>query len=346
MSLLFDEISEQPAVISKALDTNADTLKKIADDFKKMGIDSVYFAARGTSDHACIYAQYLFAVYAGMPCTLGTPSAVSKYGAKINFSDAAVIGVSQSGKAEDVLCIIRQANEQGKLTVAVTNDDTSPLAKEAKYHLYCNAGEEKSIAATKTFTSQMYLLARLCQYVSGSDELGGILDKVSEGTAKLLAYMPDTLTAFAEKYKDADNIFLLGRGMVYPIALEGALKILETNRRRVKGAAISDFYHGPIAQIGEGTLSFVLAAQGPTYDDALAMIERLDSMNADVLVLTDSEELANIRSNSLLVPYMGSDVAAPYVMAMTLQLFAYKLTEARGISPDHGNVLKKVTITK
>ncbi len=346
MSLLFDEISEQPRVLRSALAVNSETLSKIASAFKTGGNDSIYFAARGTSDHACIYAQYVFAVYAGIPCTSGTPSVISKYGAKMNFSNSAVIGVSQSGKAEDVLSVIRQANEQGKLTVAVTNDPESPLAKEAKYHLYCNAGDEKSIAATKTFTSQMYLLARLCEKISDSKELGDILDRVADGTEKLLSYMPDTLTAFAEKYKDSDNIFLLGRGMTYPIALEGALKILETNRLRVKGAAISDFYHGPIAQVKEGSLVFVLAPKGPVYTDTLAMIERLDSMNADVLVLTDDEELASQRTNSLLVPYMGSDTAAPYVMAVTLQLFAYKMTEARGISPDHSNVLKKITITK
>ncbi len=346
MSLLFNEISEQPRVLKEALAVNADTLSSIAKEFKDTGLDSIYFAARGTSDHACVYAQYLFAIYAGIPCTLSTPSVVSKYGAKMNFSNSAVIGVSQSGKAEDVLCMIRQANEQGKLTVAVTNDAESTMAKEAKYHLYCNAGPEESIAATKTFTAQMYLLARLCQAISGSSELSDILDKVSDGAADLLSYMPDTLTAVAEKYKNADNIFILGRGLTYPIALEGALKILETNRLRVKGAAISDFYHGPIAQIQDGTLSIVLAAKGPVYDDAMAMIHRLDSMNADVLVLTDDEELAAKRSNSLLVPYMGSDVAAPYVMAITMQLLAYKLTEARGISPDHSNVLKKITITK
>ncbi len=346
MSLLFDEISEQPGVLKEALGVNAGTLSAIAADFKAQGLDSIYFAARGTSDHACIYAQYVFAVYAGIPCTLGTPSVVSQYGAKMNFSNSAVIGVSQSGKAEDVLSMIRQANEQGKLTVAVTNNSESPMAKEAKYHLYCNAGDEKSIAATKTFTAQMYLLAQLCRYISGNDELAQTLGKVSDGTEKLLSYMPDNLTAFAEKYKNTDNIFLLGRGMTYPIALEGALKILETNRLRVKGAAISDFYHGPIAQIKEGTLVFVLAPRGPVYNDAMAMIERLDSMNADVLIVTDDEKLASERENSLLVPYMGSDTAAPYVMAITMQLFAYKMTEARGISPDHSNVLKKITITK
>lgn len=346
MSLLFDEISQQPNVLASIKAVNQSSIDAIAAEFESLGIHSIYFAARGTSDHACIYAQYLFAVYTGIPCTLGTPSVVSKYGATMNFSDTAVIGVSQSGKAEDVLAIINQANEQGRLTVAVTNDENSPLAKAAKYHLYCNAGLEKSIAATKTFTAQMYLLACLCAKIAKSDELNVSLDKVSSDMALLLSYMPDTLTSFAKKYKGETNIFILGRGMVYPIALEGALKILETNRICVKGNAISDFYHGPLAQVHENTLVMVLAAKGATFDDSLAMIKRLDEIGADVLVFTNDEELHKTRNNCVYVHDTGSEMTMPYVMAATMQLFAYKLTEVKGIDPNVSPVLKKITITK
>lgn len=346
MSLLFDEISQQPQVLASAREKNQAVISAIAEEFKSLGLDSVYFAARGTSDHACIYAQYLFAVCAGIPCTLGTPSVISKYGAKMNFAHSAVIGVSQSGKAADVLAVIDQANEAGKLTIAITNDEESPLAKTAKYHLFCGAGLEKSIAATKTFTAQMYLLACLCAEISGNGELSDALDKVSGDVASLLSYMPDTLTGFAEKYKAETNMFILGRGLVYPIALEGALKILETNRICVKGNAISDFYHGPLAQVHENTLVMVLAAKGAAFDDATAMIKRLDEIGADVLVFTNDEELKNSRENCIYVQDTGCEMTMPYVMAATMQLFAYKLTEVKGIDPNVSPVLKKITITK
>ncbi len=346
MSLLFDEISQQPNVLASIKSVNQTAINAVADEFESLDIHSIYFAARGTSDHACIYAQYLFAVYAGIPCTLGTPSVVSKYGATMNFANTAVIGVSQSGKAEDVLAIINQANEQGKLTIAVTNDENSPLAKAAKYHLYCNAGLEKSIAATKTFTAQMYLLACLCAKVAKSEELSAALDKVSDDVSALLSYMPNALTPIAEKYKNETNIFILGRGMVYPIALEGALKILETNRISVKGNAISDFYHGPLAQVHENTLVIVLAVKGATFDDSLAMIKRLNEIGAEVLVFTDDEKFGRSCDNCVYVHDTGFEMTAPYVMAVTMQLLAYKLTEVKGIDPNISPVLKKITITK
>ena len=169
MSKLLDEICEQPRVLKSLFASNDVKVKAIAEEYEKRGLDGVYFAARGTSDHACVYAQYLFGITAGIPCALGTPSVITKYGAKMKFGTDLVVGVSQSGKAEDVLEVLKQANSQGCLTVAVTNDESSPMAREAKYHLYCAAGKEESIAATKTFTAEMFLLAMLCAELADSD---------------------------------------------------------------------------------------------------------------------------------------------------------------------------------
>ncbi len=346
MSLLLDEILQQPAVLSGIKEKNGGAFSQIADEYRKNELDSIYFVARGTSDHACIYAQYLFAICGGIPCTLGTPSVVSKYGSEIKFSNSAVIGVSQSGKAEDVLTVIRQANAQGKLTVAVTNDAESPLAKEAKYHLYCNAGEEKSIAATKTFTSQMYILAQLCAEITKNGELCKILDKIPAELGSMFSYMPATVSKIAERYRFLDSAFVLGRGMTYPIALEGALKVLETNRIRMKGNAISDFYHGPLAQVEENALVIVLAARGPVFDDSLAMITRLHEIGAEVLAITDDDQLAKAEKFAVKVPCLGSDFAAPFFMAPVMQLFACCLADVKGLDPNQSKVLKKVTITK
>ena len=126
------EIREQPRAIEAALTGNRAIIKNLVADAKARGLKSVYFCARGTSDHACIAAQYVFGIVAGIPCALGTPSVFTKYGAKIDLSEQLVIGVSQSGKAEDVLAVLSSANEDGAITVAVTNDESSPMAKEAK----------------------------------------------------------------------------------------------------------------------------------------------------------------------------------------------------------------------
>ena len=345
MSLLFDEICEQPSVLSRLAEKNEKTAKQIAEEYHKKGLCGIYFAARGTSDHACIYAQYLFGIVAGIPCALGTPSVITKYGAKMNFGLQLVIGVSQSGKAEDVLAVLRQANEQGCVTVAVTNNEESPMAKEAKYHLYCNAGEEISIAATKTFTSQMFLLALLCGKISGDAALKEQLEAVSGDAAALLKYAPSALEAKLLRYRYLTNAFILGRGLEYPIALEGALKILETNGIKMKGAAISDFYHGPIAQVKEGDLVIIVSGKGKTSDDDKAMIERLHQIGAEIFVVTNDEELYKSEKLGILTPQSG-EYTAPFMFAICVQLFAYELTVIRDIDPNKSKVLKKITITK
>lgn len=346
MMNLEKEIREQPKVLGAIKENNITAIRALTADIKARGLKHVYFAARGTSDHACIYAQYLLGIFAGIPCSLATPSVISKYGAKIDLKHSVVIGVSQSGKAEDVLSVMKQAKAEGTLVVAVTNDSESPMAKEAMYHLYCGAGKEASIAATKTFTSQMYLLALLCAEWSESDELSALLDRVPAGAAELLDTMPEQIDRIVARYRYLTDAVVLARGINYPIALEGALKVLETNRVRMKGYAISDFYHGPLAQISENSLSFVIAAEGPMLEDSIAITEKLISIGAEVVVLTDSDRAANLSPFTLRIPALGSDVVSPYLFAMTMQLFALKLTQIKGIDPDVSPVLHKVTITK
>ena len=137
----------------------------------------------------------------------------------------------------------------------------------------------------------------------------------------------------------------MGRGLEYPIALEGALKILETNGIKMKGAAISDFYHGPIAQIKEGDLVIVISGKGATSDDDRAMIDRLHEIGAEVFVVTNDEELYKSEKFGILTPQSGS-YTAPFMFAICVQLFAYQLTVIRDIDPNESKVLKKVTITK
>lgn len=339
------EIREQPGVLSGLEKVNAETVRSLVADAKARGVKSICFAARGTSDHASIYAQYIFGIYAGLPCSLATPSVISKYGAEIHYEDTLVIGVSQSGQAADVLAVIRDAKKCGCITAALTNNEASPLAKEADYHLYCAAGPEISIAATKTFTSQMYVLAMLCREWSGSRKFAELLAGVPEAVAAVLDTVPARIEEFIGEYKDIKCGTILGRGMTYPVALEGALKILETNRVKMKGYPISDFHHGPMAQIFEGDTVFLLVSDGPVTDDAAEILADLDRIGADTIIITDKPDFAAGRKNAIILPSLGSDTVAPFTMAVALQLIALKLTEVRGIDPDVSDVLNKVTVT-
>ncbi len=340
------EIREQPEVLAAALKNNDATLTAIVEKAKAAGVSSVYFVARGTSDHACIYAQYVFGILAGVPCALGTPSVVTKYGAKMTFKDTLVVGVSQSGKAEDVIAVIEQAKYCGAITVALTNNESSPLAACADYHLFCGAGPEVSIAATKTFTSQMILLGALAAKWAGNEEyLSNLANVVPAKVAELLA---DTtvIDKLAVKYQNMTGAVVLGRGIAYPIALEGALKMLETNKLSMKGYALSDFHHGPIAQLKPRDMVFVMAPKGEVADDNAEMIGKLANVGADIIVITDDASSVPSYCTAVEIPTTGCELTSTFLLVIVMQLLACKLTIVRGIDPDVSGVINKVTITK
>lgn len=339
------EIREQPKVLASLKDANYDVLSNLVKELKDKNIDNIYLVARGTSDHACIYAQYLFGIVMGIPCALGTPSVFTQYGGNIKFNNTLVVGVSQSGRAADVCEVLKSANEQGMTTLAITNYKDSLLANNAKYHLFCNAGEEKSIAATKTFTSQMYLMALLCAMWSQNEELSLALDKLPAQVEQALEYLPQNIENTVSGLLDYKEGVVLGRGLAYPIALEGALKILETNKMKVRGYTISDFYHGPVAQLHENDLAVVLAQTGVMYPDAIKMLEKLDSVKAKSIIITDDKELAK-KEAAIYIENTGSEYSVVFLMAIAVQLIALKLVVAKGIDPDKSDVIAKITITK
>lgn len=339
------EIREQPSVLSSLHAKNSNTLCSLVKEIKEKGINNIYFVARGTSDHACIYAQYLFGIVLGIPCTLGTPSILTQYGSQIKFNNSLVIGVSQSGRAEDVNSIIESANKQGITTLAITNYEDSLIAKTAKYHLFCNAGEEKSIAATKTFTSQMYLLALLCAEWSKNEDLIKSLEKIPSQIENALNNLPSKIYDLTSKLLDYKEGVVLGRGLSYSIALEGALKILETNKIKMRGYPISDFYHGPVAQLHQNDLAIVLAQSGVMENDAIKMIEKLKTVGANTIVVSDNENLLN-GVCGLKVENTSNEFTMPFIFAIVVQLFALNLVLHKGIDPDKSNVIAKITVTK
>ncbi len=339
------EIREQPGVMASLFEKNKDILKALVKELEEKKINNIYFAARGTSDHACVYAQYLFGIVMGIPCTLGTPSIFTQYGTDIKFNNSLVIGVSQSGRAEDVNYVLESAKKQGMPTLAITNYEDSLLAKTAKYHLFCNAGEEKSIAATKTFTAQMYLLALLCAEWSNNSELSKALDAIPAQFEEALDYLPAQIEEIVPSLLSYESAVVLGRGVSYPIALEGALKILETNKMKVKGYPISDFYHGPVAQLHDNDLAFVLGQSGIVLEDAKKMIDKLDNVGAKTIVITDKPEIC-CKNTLVTIKNTECEYTMAFILALAMQMFALKLVIAKGIDPDKSNVIAKITITK
>lgn len=346
MTRMEKEIFEQPIVLASLKAINDSTLKNLVLDIKQRDVKLVYFAARGSSDNACIYASYLISTFVGIPTALALPSVVTAYNGKLDLKDALVIGVLQSGKAADVLAVMERAKKCGALTVSITNDLTSPMATYGDYHLYCNAGLEESVATTKTFTGQMYLLALLAGLWSGDEQLLSSLDKVPTAVEETLSYVPVEIEKIIQRYQHMESGFVLARGMNMAVAFETMLKLQETSYVKMKGYAVSDFWHGPLAQVEEGTVVILYAAEGPVFDSCREMLTKLDSIGAEVILVSDNDEITAERPLTIKLPKLNSDAVSPFLFAVFAQLFACKLAEVKGRNPDEPRYLNKITITK
>ncbi|MDF2686568.1 MAG: glutamine--fructose-6-phosphate aminotransferase, partial [Clostridia bacterium] len=219
MTLMKKEIFEQPEALKKCLEFNKPVLEKLVAVLKNSDVKNVYVAARGTSDHAGIYGKYLIESMLGIPCGLAAPSTITLYGGRLKLKDMLVIGISQSGKAADVLEVINNAKACGAVTLTITNTLESPLASAADYHLYCNAGLEQSVAATKTFGTQLYLMANLVSMWADNTELLKELANIPENLNKVLD-MDSTIADIAKRYRFMSECFVLSRGINYPLAME------------------------------------------------------------------------------------------------------------------------------
>lgn len=345
-TIMRKEIAQQPELMKTLATAQNEVYTEIAAQLRRRKIKSVVFAARGSSDHASIFGQYLMARCCGAVVALATPSSVTAYGATPDYSKSMVIGVSQSGEGEDVIAVVKAAKDCGALTVAVTNEPASPLAALADYTLLCNTEREISVAATKTFMAQMFILARLTAAWCKDSGLKKELSAVGGLLAKNYKYLVERAETLSQRYRFMTDGFTLGRGYLYPVALEAALKLKETNYIRMQGAAASDFRHGPLAQADESTPSFVYAMNGPVFDDTVALADTLTSVGSEVCVITDNAELAVRFEQSVLVRSGASDVSAAFQAVLFAQLFAASMADTRGKNPDAPRALKKVTITK
>lgn len=344
MVKMWDEIWEQPVVLERAL-RDLSAVQAVVQAVHAQKINFVYIAARGTSDHAAVYGKYLMETMLGIPVALAASSVLTVYQRDLHLKNALVIGISQSGKAADVLEVIKNANSQGAITLTITNAPDSPLAQEAKFHLDCNAGAEVSVAATKTFTAELFLLAQLVAEWAADPDFKAELALVPGKITQTLEIARD-IAEKAVRYRFMNECFVLARGINYAIALETALKVQETNYVRAKAFATSDFWHGPIAMVNRDIPVFVLAPAGPSLPDVSAMIEKLQQNQAELVIISNRPELLQMGTCSFAIPETENDAISPFFNIVTAQMFACQLALIKGLNPDSPRGLNKVTITK
>ena len=344
---LRDEILEQPAAARRQLASSSAAIDAIARRLRDEPVDSVVIAARGTSDHAAIYGQYLLGAMNRLPVALATPSILSLYGVEPRFGRTLVIGISQSGGSPDVVGIVAAGRRQGVPTLAITNDPSSPLAEAAEHVVDLAAGPERAVAATKTYTTSLLALARLSiALAEPSDETAATaeLAAVPDAIEAALAVEPEVV-AIARELAGADRCVVLGRGYEYATAREWALKLKELAQVFADPYSAADFMHGPIALIQAGVPVLAIVPDGPTAAGLADVLGRLGELDADSIVLSDAAPLRALGRRSIALPPGIPEWLRPIVSIVPAQLYAYHVTVARGLDPEAPRHLRKVTRT-
>jgi len=344
MSFVLKEIHEQPEVIARLVANETANAASIAAEIKRRDVRFVTFAARGTSDHAAIYGKYLLEIGNGYPVGLADPSAFTLYSASLRMKNCLAVGISQSGEAPDVAEYLSESRAGGAITLAITNHEGSLITQSADHTMLFNAGEEKGVAATKTYTSTLAALYLLSASISGSGGADDLL-RCAEQMHRVLD-LEKPIADKAERYRYMDDGFVISRGWNYCTALETALKLAETSYLGMKAYSAADFLHGPIAAVSTGEPCFLFAAPGKAMPMMIDVAARLRSRGAETIVIGSSDEILTAAVTSFRMPVEVEERLSPLLYIVPGQLFAYYLAVSRGNDPDKPRGLTKVTLTR
>jgi glucosamine--fructose-6-phosphate aminotransferase (isomerizing) len=345
MSLL-SEITEQPERIASLLASQKKTVEGIAAAIQKRDIRYVFLAARGTSDNAGRYANYLLGAQNELPLALATPSLFTYYKRPPKLKNALVIGISQSGQSPDIVSVLEEGKRQGCATLAITNEPISPLAQTSDFVFDIQAGAEKAVAATKTYTAELMAVAMLSAAMSGNKKLWTELVKVPAWMKQTLK-QDDYISQSAQRYRYIDQTVVLGRGFNYATAFEWALKMKELTYIIAEPYSSADFAHGPIAMVESGYPVFAVAAKGKVFDSMLAMLKRLRSdISAELVVISNDKRALSLAQVPLTISADVPEWLSPLVSILPAQLFAYHLTLAKGYNTEQPRSIRKVTETR
>mgnify|MGYP002640022266 FL=1 len=343
---LHSEILEQPDRFQNLLSAQRKTVEGIAQEIRSRDIQFVFLAARGTSDNAGRYANYLLGAENGLPLALATPSLFTYYQQPPQIKNALVIGISQSGQSPDIVSVLEEGKKQGNLTLAITNEPDSPLAENADFVLDIQAGEEKAVAATKTYTSQLMAIAMLSAALSGEASCWNELEQVS-GWANEALHQDLEIAQAADRYRYMQQSVVLGRGYNYATAFEWALKLKELTYVAAEPYSSADFKHGPVAMVESGFPVFSVVPKGKVFDSMLNMLNHLkNDLLAELIIISNDRKALDIAQVALPISGKIPEWLTPLVSIIPAQLFAYHLTVAKGYDPEMPRTISKVTETR
>ena len=337
------DLEEQPHVLGRLLREGREPATAIAAAVRRRGVAFAVLAARGSSDNAARYGQYLLGIENGLVAALATPSLFTHYGARPAMGDALVVGISQSGQSPDIVQVVREGRRQGALTLALTNEAASPLAEAAELVLPLEAGTERAVAATKTYTAQLMALAMLSAAWRESHEAWAELEALPAQVAATLELNHAT-AAIAEGLREHSRLVVLGRGYNLSTAFEITLKVKETSGVMAHGYSSADFLHGPKA-ILDPTLPVMAVSPGRAFDDLDGVAALSREQGAPLIAVSDRPEILAGADVALPLPAGVPEWLTPLVAVVPGQLWALGFSLARGLQPDAPRGLTKVTHT-
>lgn len=337
---MIKEIYEEPQVIKDTL-SEAEKIKEIVSKFKNF--NRICFVACGTSYHASLIGEYLIESQIGIPTEVILASEF-EYFQKTLDKHTLVIFITQSGETADTIKALKIAKKKSE-TLAIVNVVGSSITREADHVIYTRAGPEISVAATKTYISQLICIYLLVAYLGENEKLLDNLYKISRLSEKILS-REEQIREIAKKYKFARDFFYIGRGFNYPTALEGALKLKEITYIHGEGYPAGELKHGPLALIEDNIPVVGILPPGPSYRKTYNNLQEIKARGADMIILgaNNDTHLDDIEDKLLFDPEID-EVLSPLLYIIDLQLLAYYISIEKGIDPDKPkNLAKSVTV--
>ena len=340
-TLFATEARQQPSVVEALLRDQREAFDEAADRVRGAGVRWVLIAARGTSDNVARYAQHVFGRFCGLPVGLAAPSLTTLYGPGPRLEQTLVIGISQSGQSPDVCRVLEAARAQGQPTVAITNAAGSPLAETAETTIDIRAGEERSVAATKTYTASLAAVAALGAGLAGDGSLRSELAAVAEAMDRQIERGNG---AAAELLAGVERCAVAGRGPNYATAFEAALKIKELTAIAAEPYSPADLMHGPVAVLGAASPLIAIAVSGPALPSILDAVTQASGRGARCLLLSDLDQ-RRLRGLEVVPLVPVAEWLSPLISILPAQALAAELAAARGVDVDAPFGLTKVTRT-
>lgn len=334
------EMGEQPAVLARILEESGARLAEVVRALHARPPRFVLFIARGTSDHAALYAKYLVETRLGLAAGLSSPSTMTVYDAHPDLRDVLCIAVSQSGGSPDLVEPLARARAGGAITLAVTNAPQSPLAQAAEFHLDILAGPERAVAATKTYTAELLTLYLLIEALTADNADLSYLPECAQTVLEL----EGEIEHLAMRYRFAEQLVVTARGYNYATARETALKLMETSYLVASAFSGADLLHGPMAMVHRGFPVLAIVPPGPGATALQPVLERLREIGADTLVVGAADATC-LGTVGLTLPDLGPEALSPILAILPMQQFAFHLARQRGLDPDEPRGLQKVTET-